>query len=781
MNDIASNPDAALAADYTQQNTAAGVEAGRPNGTSLAYIIGALAALVLMVLAGLQKLSVPDPVPAAAPATQFSAARAMTYLQHIAAAPHPTGTRENAAVRDYLIGALRALGLQPQVQTAFAANGSSDSAGYANNILARIPGSAPGDKAVLLAAHYDSVPNGYGAADDGASVAAILETVRGLASGAKLKNDVIVLLSDGEEAGLLGAEAFVAQHPWTKDVGIALNFEYRGNAGPMLMFETSAGNGQLVKAFAGLDRPIGNSLMGELYKLMPNDTDLSAFKRAKLRGMNFAAMEHSAVYHTQLDRADALDQGSLQHQGDIMLALARHFGNADLATLGDSDRIYFDLPAVGVVSYPVALALPLAGIVLVLCGLVVVRGVRAGALRAGRTVGAALLLPLLGIVVGIACTLLWLGASALHPQYKALMDPYNVQWYRAGLVLFGCGLFVLLQMRLQRRFRVMELAVGSALTWTVLLLASAFAMPGASFLFTWPLVPLLLALGWMLSKRGAQAGTGTHLPVLLVAAVPAVLLFAPLVKLLLVAFTIRLAAVAVFLVVLLLGLLTPMLALLRHRFALPALPLVGGLLCLVAGSLTAAVSVQQPNPTNLMYIVDGKGDASWVSTDAQLDPWLKSVLGSGVVKRALPEAFGPRAKQYWTAPAPSLNIQGPAVEVVRDESVGDKRELTVRIRSPRSAPEIKIAVEGTDVLGASMAGHTVTREANDNWSMIAYNLPADGAELSLQTRAGRPFVLRIIDRSYGLPAGLPARGSASIAQPFGMSDSIRAVSSLAFQ
>jgi hypothetical protein len=781
MNDIASIPGAASAAAFKQPPAASAGTISGGARAGLAWIIGALVVLGLLVAAGLRSLSVPEPAPATAAATQFSAVRAMMYLHHIAAAPHPIGSRENAAVRDYLVAELQARGARPQVQAALAASASNDTAGYVNNIVARIPGSAPGGKAVLLAAHYDSVPNGYGAADDGASVAAILETLRGITSGAKLKNDVIVLLSDGEEAGLLGAEAFVAGHPWAKEVGVALNFEYRGNAGPMLMFETSADNGKLVKAFAGLAHPIGNSLLGEVYKLMPNDTDMSAFKRAGLRGMNFAAMEQTTAYHTQLDRPDALNQGSLQHQGDIMLALTRHFGDANLNELDDSDQIYFDLPVLGMVRYPAALALPLAAVMLVLCGVVVVRAVRHGALRAGRIAAAALLLPLLGIVVGAACTLLWLGASALHPQYKALMDPYNVQWYRAGLVALGGGLFALLQMRLHRRFQPLELALGSAVMWVVLLAASAVAMPGASFIFTWPLLPLLLAYGWMLAPSGVRAGTDRRLVVLVIAAAPAVLLFAPLTKLMLVAFTIRLAGVAVFFMVLLLGLLAPMLALLRHRFMLPALPLGAGVVCLAAGSLTSGISPQQPHPTNLMYVVDGKGDASWVSSDATLDPWQKSVLGAGATRRPLPEVFGPRAKQYWTAPAPALDVPGPDVTLIRDDTSGATREVAVHIRSPRNAPEIRIAVEGTDVLDARMAGHAVTKELNDAWVMFAYGVPAQGTDITFHTKPGHPFVLRVIDRSYGLPTGTPIRGASAIAQPFGMTDSIRAVSSLVFQ
>lgn len=65
------------------------------------------------------------------------------------------------------------------------------------------------------------------------------ETVRTLKAGEPLKNDVIFLFTDAEETGSLGAQVFVAEHDWARDVGLALNFEAPGNTGPVIMFESS--------------------------------------------------------------------------------------------------------------------------------------------------------------------------------------------------------------------------------------------------------------------------------------------------------------------------------------------------------------------------------------------------------------------------------------------------------------------------------------------------------------------------------------------------------------
>ena len=105
------------------------------------------------------------------------------------------------------------------------------------NVLARIKGTN-NSRAVLLVAHYDSVATSFGANDDGAGVVTLLETARALKSVDPLKNDVIFLFSDGEEVGLLGAKAFTS-HPWARDIVVFMNFESRGNTGPVVMFETS--------------------------------------------------------------------------------------------------------------------------------------------------------------------------------------------------------------------------------------------------------------------------------------------------------------------------------------------------------------------------------------------------------------------------------------------------------------------------------------------------------------------------------------------------------------
>ncbi|MDZ7612338.1 MAG: M28 family peptidase [Flavobacteriaceae bacterium] len=86
-------------------------------------------------------------------------------------------------------------------------------------------------------------------------------------------------MSDAEEIGLLGAEAFVNHHPWAKEIKLVLNFEARGSGGPSFMLlETNQGNKNLIREFNASKPtyPVANSLLYSIYKMLPNDTDLTA-------------------------------------------------------------------------------------------------------------------------------------------------------------------------------------------------------------------------------------------------------------------------------------------------------------------------------------------------------------------------------------------------------------------------------------------------------------------------------------------------------------------------
>jgi hypothetical protein len=453
-------------------------------------IATAAGTLLLVMVAVLTLLSgrPPSPVAASAPVQEFSAERAMGYLRAFATEPRPLGSPASDRTRDYLAGALRSAGFSVQIDRAvggFTRAGIA-SFGRVDNIVATRPGRQP-TGSVVLSAHYDSVPAGPGASDDGAAIAAMLETVRALGTSDRLRNDLMLLITDGEERGLLGASAFTRRHPPLGAHPVVLNWEARGVSGPSLMFETSPRNAALISLFtATAPYPNGDSSLVDLYRLLPNDTDFTELAGAGLPGMNFAYIQGAARYHTPGDSIANLDPASLQHHGANMLALTRALGNSDLATLvADHDAAYFRVFG-SVLSYPTALTWPLVLLtVLALAGLVAVAR-RRGLLSLPRLMFATawVLLPP-GTAVALAQGLWWV-LLVVRPDYAQNPVLYRPALYQVAVAVLAS--FALLGWYLPLRHRLGAVALaGGGLVWLVLLGGlTAALVPGTSHLFTLP-------------------------------------------------------------------------------------------------------------------------------------------------------------------------------------------------------------------------------------------------------------------------------------------------------
>ncbi len=463
----------------------------------------------------------PPAVPRHTPADAFSTQRAWRHVEAIARQPHPCGSDANRAVAEYLLAELRSLGLDVQVHAATAARGPRSPGVAVRNLVARKPGQA-NTKAVMLVAHYDSAPLAPGAADDGAAVAALLETVRVLHSGPPLRNDLIVLLTDGEELGMLGARAFVAEHAWLRDVGLVGNFEARGSHGPVFMFETSPGHGRLVAELARAASPLyATSLAEPLYRRMPNDTDFSVFREAGLDGFNFAFIAGVEHYHEPSDSPATLDPRSLYHQGVLALAVARHFGNRELPVPHAADSVYFNVLGPVLAHYPRPWAFPGAALLAVSAVAVLWRGRRVGAVRPARAVS--------GTVVLTVAILLAAGVDLwVAPRLaRALGDRAALPLAGAATVLLVAGAYA----GLRCKRNAGEAAAGVGLWWLLAAVAAALWLPAGSYLVFWP-----AALAWAIFPWAARRST---LPAVVLTGLPGALaltLFSPVLHQLTVAF-----------------------------------------------------------------------------------------------------------------------------------------------------------------------------------------------------------------------------------------------------
>jgi hypothetical protein len=549
----------------------------------------------------------PDPVPASAPPTEFSSGRALEHVRAIAREPHPMGSPENEAARDYLIEELSALGLEPEVQKATAvtccSHSGAASAGTPENVLARLGGTSEGAKAFLVAAHYDSVSRGPGANDDGAGVAAMLETIRALKAGPPLKNDVIFLFTDGEEPGMLGAQGFADGHPWAKDVVAVLNLEAPGNTGAARVFETSDDNGWVIRQFAkAVPYPFGTSGDAAAYELSGSNTDLNTFMDAGWAGMNVAYVDGIAThYHTRLDNVGELDERSLQHLGSYALALTRQFGNADLDHTKAPDEVYFNLLG-SAVHYPEGWAIPLLAFVVLLFVGVVALGFRRGQLSLG---GIALgFLALLGsmIVAALGVYLVWALIRLLYPDENVWALQYKAPLFWTGFAGLAAAISAALYVGFSKEIQVANLAVGALLWWLLFAGLMSALFPPESFMYTWPLLFSLLGLGALFAPGDRPASPWYPFAVLAPGAIPAVLVFAPgIYGVTLIQGLLLPVAVPAFAVMtaMLLGLLIPHLDLIArpNTWVLLGAAATLGLGLLLFGSLTAGFDARHPKPT----------------------------------------------------------------------------------------------------------------------------------------------------------------------------------------
>lgn len=711
---------------------------------------GLLAGLVLFGLTLLLVQARREPTPARgadAPAGEFSGARALGVLRTLVGdgSPHPAGSPADDLVRERIVAELRRLGYSPEIQEGTQC-GRGGLCARLRNVVARLDGASPG-KAVLLMAHYDSVPAGPGVSDDLSGVATILEVARALKSGPPPKNPVMFLLNEGEEAGLLGAELFVKRHPAARDVGVVVNLEARGTAGPSLMFETSGDDAWMVDLFSrSAPHPVTSSIYATIYDLLPNDTDLTVFKRTDVNGLNFAFIQNPNFYHTTRDTVESLSTASLQHHGDNALATARAFAQADLASPPKGDSVFFDVLSLGVVRWPKGWTPGLAILAMVLVAIAVMR-----ALRRPEVPRRALLFGVLGFWGTVLAALLL--AVGLSMAVRAAM-PYawmaNPLPDLAAFWLLGLAVALLVGGAVSRRTGAVGLWAAVWIGWSVLGLVVALTAPGIAYLF---IVPALLAgiLGLVLVPGGLATS--------LVPGLTAALLWMPIVSPLydglgapaLVAIGLLVAVLVTTLVPLI-----PASGVLGRRW----LPLGALALSLVSVGLAFAstpFSKDAPQPLFLQFLQDAdSGQARWLAFGGRPFPPELRQAGSFPQERAQAYPWGPEGYRAFTSPAPRLDAPGPQASVLEDSVVQGKRRVRLLLTTNRGAREAALIVpDGAKLEAATVDGEPVPvrpdRPAGSFQEIGSSSMGPEGIEIVLTLGETRPMDWYLYDLSPGLP------------------------------
>ncbi len=696
----------------------------------------------------------PPPVRGAeAPAADFSAGRAREIQRAIAGdgASRVIGSEANARARSLLQAELAKNGWTTELQVAMSCTRHGACA-RVTNIVATRAGSDPAAAAVLLMAHYDSVTCSPGAADDGFGSSAVVEAARAITAGAPLRRNVIVVLTDGEEAGLLGADAFVRQHPLAATIRGVVNVDSRGSGGPSAMFETSPGNGWIVGLLARrVDRPVTSSLFYEIYRRMPNDTDFTAVK-GLAQGVNFANIAQVERYHTSRDSLDNADPRTLQHHGEQALTMVRALADAgpelDAPRTIANDAVWFDVLAMFIVRWPTSASL---GLALTALALVIGWCIR---LRAWRSGLRGLAAPLAALVAAA------LAAIALGGGLKAL-GALPVPWVAHPLPsLFSlhatCIVVGLAAARLVAgKASAQALWAGTWLTWGAIGVATAIAAPGASFLFV---VPTLVAglFAWL------RIDVASALPALL-----AGVLWLPIALLVYDGLGLMVPVLACISSVVLVSTLTPLwireakvdpeAKLARRRAGAGAAAVIA--VAAIVAVLVPRFSVAIPQRVNVVFRQDESLDGTtpparvFVEAAWAYVPWGKPPAG---MVRALgePSRVRTEAPWAWSSPVPVTDVPRivlPAPTAISLSSttwVAAGWTKRVRLVSPRGARTIAILMPPAAVMTIDVEGQTAIPRRG---AIVVRGVPPEGVEVVVTHQGPQRVMLTILDITPGLP------------------------------
>ena len=717
--------------------------------------------LVIILLLSYEGLRPPLPKPASAPPPEFSAERARAILQRLVGdgVPHPTGSAHNEFVRGQVVDQFTQIGYEPQIQTGFACDEYGECA-TVKNVLARLVGSTS-SPAILLAAHYDSVPAGPGAFDDGVGAATVLEVARALKFLPTPRNSIIFLIDDGEEAGLLGARVFVEHHPWAKDVRAVVNVDNRGTSGPSLMYETGDANEWATRLYTQhASRPATNSIFYFAYKHLPSDTDFTIFKEAGYQGLNFAAIGDAAQYHTPGDDFKNANTSTIQHHGDNALSSIRAFAAAELADPPKSTAAYFDIFERWTIAWPVHLSLKLALgsaflLLLEIAWLIYKRNLNWRQLLWGCGSWLATLVATAIVAWILQFVLRKLGSQPVDWVAHSLPLQFVFWFVAAAMVCFFA-------VRFTPRAGATGLWAGLWTGWAILGIFSASRAPAVSYLLQVATVIAALAavpvvFRSAVSPRGIGFASILPLIAVTVSGFGAALLLYP-------GFGNSILPVVSVIVAALLTPMAPIFASSRRSRGLPQIALPGLAIALILGAAFLAVvvpafSAKSPEHVNFEYVQDSdSGKSQWV-VYPESGRLPEPIRLATTLTRQTSGPFPWISGASFVANAPHLDLPPPTLTILESSEALAGRQYKALLRSERGVSRAFVLFPpDSGVESVQMAEQTlqpqpegIRRESNGWYVYLCETMPAKGIELTFRLPAGKPVQVYAVDTSFALP------------------------------
>ncbi|MFM1918383.1 MAG: hypothetical protein RLZZ303_17 [Candidatus Hydrogenedentota bacterium] len=684
--------------------------------------------------------------------TEFSGSRAMAHSHKFAIEPRPRGGHAAARGRDYIVRALEEIGVEVELHRTPINHGTSVT--FVENVLGRIAGT-DSTQTFGMTAHYDSVAWGPGAADDGSGVVVMIEAARALKCGPPLKHDVVFVFTGDEEGGGNGSVNSLS-HPWLKDLNVMLGLEGRGDWGTAYMFETSEGNLPLMLELAKSGAPaVSNSMMYQVHRRTPNTTDFTHMARNGALGYNVAFVGGLGYYHTANDKPEHLSPDTIQHMGEYVMALVRHYDAGGPKIAKGEEAVFFNTIGKHLVVYPLEMGRWVAIVagVLFAAALFVVLYLRAARLLAILE-GTLLVLLALALTAAIGGALQW---SSYKLFYVYIM--YNAFYYNVSFALLGLGLLLGLLHFSRARMSAASLHVVYLIAQLAALIPLELYQPYASYSAAWPLI--IGSLGLMLCVLLRRVGLpeplvlATHL----LSVFPFLLFLLPGLKALYhMGGAITPVPWAGLVVLLLLALSPVVLSIVGGQGKRISLALIAASVALfLAGWATQRYTPEKPKMNSLTYAVNlDSNEAIWITTDRDPDAWVSQFIPADQAKRGGFETILPGGRDdYLHAPAPIAPLARSEVSVVSDAVADGKRELVLKYTWRRSIEQARFEVQApAKVLKASVDGPGEVLADMSGWSLRVGYLPYDGEmtlRLTLEEAVDTPVRLQVFEETFSLP------------------------------
>ena len=636
----------------------------------------------------------------------FSVENALNHLEVISKKPHYTGSQYHEEVKNYLVDELNLLGLKTEIQNQVVL--SSWGVGTnAANIIGTIEGTNDGKSLVLLT-HYDSRHHSsYGASDAGSGVATILEGLRAfLSNNKKPLNDIHVVFTDAEEIGLLGAQAFVKNHKLVDDIGLVLNFEARGSGGPSYMLiETNGKNGNLISEFkkASPQFPAANSLMYSVYKMLPNDTDLTVFReQADINGFNFAFIGDHFDYHTSLDTFDRLDRNTLLHQADYFMSMVNHFSKINLSELdSEKDYVYSNFPIIKFIYFSNSWIFPLLIFSIIFFLFIIYLGLAINKLSVQGILNGILALTISLFICLSFTIVLWKTISHFNPDYADMLHgfTYNGYYYITAFIFLNFFSLLAIYSPFFKNNSAIDLSIVPIGFWLILNVLISFYLKGAAFF----LIPIYLALFTVILTYKLNFKSNNIILLWTIISLPLIYIFVPQLKLFPVGLGLNNLFITSFLLVLIFILLLPIFSNFTFKSHVKNLMLFTSIIFFVLAFINNDYDSENKKPNSILYYSDfDTKESHWLSYNNNIDAFTNQFFDEFNSDNSINFSSSSKYSTPFNQSsfADFVDIPTAEVQILKDTIIDSKRIIKLKIEPTRNINKIELTSDDSFVFDA---------------------------------------------------------------------------------